>query len=195
VTLLRELLELPGVEERSVLRSRFGFLALHGGLEQGTAEIAAEAAGAAGASLYAVVQPEDLKWHVPSLHFDPEQSGELATFLEHVDVVVSVHGYGGLRGSDDRWVTALVGGANRALATELAARLRDALPHYRFVDDVDRMPSDLRGVHRANPVNRTRGGGAQIELPPRLRREPDGPVLIQALADFARSAVEQRQQM
>jgi phage replication-related protein YjqB (UPF0714/DUF867 family) len=194
-SLLREFLDFPGVEERSVLRSRFGFLALHGGLEQGTAEIAAAAAESSGASLYAVVQPDDLKWHVPSLHFDPEHSGELATFLEHVDVVVSIHGYGGLRGSDDRWITALVGGGNRAMAADLAMRLREALPPYRFVDDVDRMPSDLRGVHRANPVNRTRGGGVQIELPPRLRREPDVSTLVAALAEFARSAVQQRQQM
>jgi phage replication-related protein YjqB (UPF0714/DUF867 family) len=193
--LLREFLDFPGVEERSVLRSRFGFLALHGGLEQGTAEIAAAAAESSGASLYAVVQPDDLKWHVPSLHFDPEHSGELATFLEHVDVVVSIHGYGGLRGSDDRWITALVGGGNRAMAADLAMRLREALPPYRFVDDVDRMPSDLRGVHRANPVNRTRGGGVQIELPPRLRRDPDGSTLVAALTEFARSAVQQRQQM
>jgi phage replication-related protein YjqB (UPF0714/DUF867 family) len=193
--LLREFLDFPGVEERSVLRARFGFLALHGGLEQGTAEIAAAAAESSGSSLYAVVQPDDLKWHVPSLHFDPEQSGELATFLDHVDVVMSIHGYGGLRGSDDRWITALVGGGNRALAASLAVRLREALPLYRFVDDVERMPTDLRGVHRANPVNRTRGGGVQIELPPRVRREPDVSTLVGALAEFARSVVQQRQQM
>jgi phage replication-related protein YjqB (UPF0714/DUF867 family) len=193
--LLSALLEYPGVEERSVLRSRFGFLALHGGLEQGTAEIAAQAADASGASLYAVVQPEDLRWHVPSLQFDPEHSDALATFLEHVAVVVSVHGYGGLRGSDDRWVTALVGGGNRTLAADLALMLREALPHYRFVDDIACMPPELRGVHPANPVNRPRAGGVQVELPPRVRREPDLAVLIATLAAFARSSVEQWQEM
>jgi phage replication-related protein YjqB (UPF0714/DUF867 family) len=190
---LRDFLEFPGVEERSTLRSRFGFLAVHGGLEQGTAEIATAAADAAGASVYAVVQPEELKWHISSLQYDPAHSGELAAFLEHVDIAVSVHGYGGLRGSDDRWLTALVGGANRELAAALAQVLRDALPHYRFVDDLDVMPPELRGVHPANPVNRTRAGGVQIELPPRIRREPDVPHLIGALAQFARSAVEERQ--
>ena len=183
---LREFLDFPGVREHSVLRSRFGFLALHGGLEAGTAEIAMAAAESAEASVYAVTQPDDLKWHLSSLHYDPEHSEELAVYLEHVDAVVSVHGYGGLRGSDDRWVTALVGGANRVLASDLAMQLRDALPQYRFVDDLDVMPPDLRGVHRANPVNRPRRGGAQIELPPRIRREPDVPVLIDALASFAR---------
>ena len=40
-----ELLRHPGVTEESELRSRFGFLAFHGGsLERGTAEIAANAA-------------------------------------------------------------------------------------------------------------------------------------------------------
>ena len=131
-SLLREFLDFPGVQEHTVLRSRFGFLALHGGLEQETAEIATAAADAAGASVYAVVQPEDLRWHVPSRNYDPEHSGELATFLAHVDVVVSVHGYGGLRGADDRWTTVLVGGGNRELASDLAGVLRRALPHYRF---------------------------------------------------------------
>ena len=55
------------------------------------------------------------------------------------------------------------------------------------------MPPELRGVHPANPVNRPRLGGVQIELPPRIRREPDVPRLIDALAQFARSAVEERQ--
>ena len=191
--MLRDFLEFPGVEEQSTLRSRFGFLAVHGGLEQGTAEIATAAAEAAGASIYAVVQPEALKWHISSLQYDPAHSGELAAFLAHVDLAVSVHGYGGLRGSDDRWVTALVGGANRVLAVALARVLRDALPAYRFVDDLGVMPPELRGVHPANPVNRPRLGGAQIELPPRIRREPDVPRLISALAGFARSAVEERQ--
>jgi phage replication-related protein YjqB (UPF0714/DUF867 family) len=184
---LREFLDFPGVREHSVLRSPFGFLALHGGLEAGTAEIAIAAAEAAGASVYAVIQPDDLKWHLPSLHYDPEHSEDLAVYLDHVDAVVSVHGFGGLRGADDRWTTALVGGANRAFATELAQALRIALPQYRFVDDLDVMPPELRGVHPANPVNRPRRGGVQIELPPRIRREPDLPVLIDALASFARS--------
>ena len=188
--LLREFLDFPGVQEHSVLRSRFGFLALHGGLEQGTAEIATAAADAAGASVYAVVQPEDLRWHVPSRNYDPEHSGELATFLAHVDVVVSVHGYGGLRGSDERWTTILVGGSNRVLASDLAGVLGAALPHYRFLDDMELIPTELRGVHSANPVNRTRRGGVQIELPPRIRSRGDAPVLVSALAWFARSTVE-----
>ena len=73
--LLRDFLEFPGVEEQSTLRSRFGFLAVHGGLEQGTAEIATAAAEAAGASIYAVVQPDDLKWHVSVAAVRPRALG------------------------------------------------------------------------------------------------------------------------
>jgi phage replication-related protein YjqB (UPF0714/DUF867 family) len=168
VTLAR-LLATAGVEERARLRSRFGFLALHGGLEASTAELATEAADRSGASLYAVVQPPDLRWHVPSLRFDPAESEALAAFVGHVDVVVSLHGYGGLRTSDDRWTTVLVGGANRALAGQLARQLRAALPQYTWLDDLDVIPPHLRGVHPANPVNRPAGGGVQLELPPRVR--------------------------
>ncbi len=166
---LDELLAHPQVEERSVLRSRFGFLALHGGLEQHTAEIAGAAAEASGASLYAVVQPDDLRWHVPSHRYDTAYSPQLAAFLEHVDVVVSIHGYGGLQGSDDRWTTVLVGGGNRALAAELAVALRHTLFEYTWLDDLDIIPAHLRGVHPTNPVNRPRRGGVQLELPPRVR--------------------------
>src|SRR6266576_6472167 len=65
-SMLDQLLASPGVAERLVTGSRFGFCALHGGLEQGTAEIAEAAASTSGASLYTVVQPDNLRWHVPS---------------------------------------------------------------------------------------------------------------------------------
>jgi phage replication-related protein YjqB (UPF0714/DUF867 family) len=194
------LLASPGVEERCVLRSRFGFLALHGGLEQATAELATDAAERAGASLYTVIQPPDLRWHIPSQQFDPKHSAALADFLDHVDVIVSLHGYGGLRDSDDRWTTVLVGGGNREVASDLAGRLRSRLPQYTWLDDLDRIPGHLRGVHPDNPVNRPRGGGAQLELPPRARGyghywadftgpgwPPHSAALVDELAQYAKS--------
>ena len=202
--MLRGLLESDGVREHVELGSRVGFLALHGGLERGTFEIACEARRRSAASLYAVVQPETLRWHVSSADYDPAHSEALAAFLDHVDVVVSVHGYGGLIPSDDRWTTVLVGGAQRSLATRLAAALRRALPEYTFLDELERIPMGLRGVHPDNPVNRARRGGVQLELPPRIRgygrwwddRDPGGPApgtlrphteaLVGALADQAR---------
>src|SRR5438132_8806057 len=78
--MLDQLLASPGVAERLVTGSRFGFCALHGGLEQGTAEIAEAAAAAAGASFYAVVQPDNLRWHVPSHRYDPTCSAALRGF-------------------------------------------------------------------------------------------------------------------
>jgi hypothetical protein len=54
-----ELLAHPGVEEIVELRSTFGFMAYHGGsLEEVTDVVATAAAEQAGASLYAVLQPE-----------------------------------------------------------------------------------------------------------------------------------------
>ena len=161
-----DLLAHPGVTERVELRSPFGFMAFHGGsLERGTAEVAMRAAEQSGASLYTVEQPEDLRWHLPSHLIVPEGSCALAAFLDHVEVVVSVHGYG----REGYWTRLLLGGANRTLATRVGAVLRDALDDYEIVDELDAIPSTLRGLHPANPVNRTRGGGVQLELPPRVR--------------------------
>jgi phage replication-related protein YjqB (UPF0714/DUF867 family) len=162
-----ELLAHDGVAEDLELRSRFGFLAFHGGnLEVGTDVVAAQAAAGAGASLYAVRQPDGLRWHVPSIEVTPDESPALAAFLAHVDVAVALHGYG----RTDMWTTLLAGGGNRPLAAHLAGHLRAALPEgYVVVDDLAAIPPELRGVHRHNPVNRAAHGGVQLELPPRVR--------------------------
>ncbi len=183
-----ELLRHPGVIEDWQLRSRFGFLAIHGGsLERGTAEVATDAAARGRASLYAVRQPENLRWHIPSALVDPGASPALAAFLEHVDIVVSVHGYGRAGFRD----TLLIGGQNRALASEAAGVLRAALPSYPVIDDLPAIPPDLRGVHPDNPVNRPRQTGIQVELPPRLRdgqsAAADRDALVSALASLAAS--------
>jgi phage replication-related protein YjqB (UPF0714/DUF867 family) len=160
-----ELLGHPGVLEVSELRSRFGFLAFHGGLEAGTDDIAARAAEQAGASLYAVVQPADLRCHIPSHEVQPAMSPALAEFLSHVDVAVAIHGYG----RKGRSYEVLLGGRNRELAGRLAAALSTAMPEYEIIDDLDRIPVELRGLHRSNPVNRPARAGVQLELPPRAR--------------------------
>jgi phage replication-related protein YjqB (UPF0714/DUF867 family) len=168
---LADLLAHDGVEEECVLAGRFGIMAFHGGnLERGTDHIAVAAAEAAGASLYVVRQPDDLRWHVPSVEFRPEASPALASFLDHVEVVVAVHGYG----RHGMWTTLLLGGANRGLAGRLAAELRAGLgalgDGFHIEDDLDAIPRELRGLHPRNPVNVARGGGVQLELPPRVRR-------------------------
>lgn len=180
--MLAKLLACPGVRESASLRSQFGFMALHGGsLERGTAEIAVQAADRGGASLYTVVQPEDLRWHVPSALFDPADSPVLSEFLDHIEVVVSIHGYG----RTDLGRTLFVGGSNRVFAARAACVLRAALPAYDVVDDLGAIPSELRGLHPDNPVNRPREGGVQLELPPRVRdgarRAEEREALVSAL--------------
>jgi phage replication-related protein YjqB (UPF0714/DUF867 family) len=161
-----ELLAQPGVEELSVLRSTFGFMAFHGGsLEQQTDDIAIAAAEQAGASIYAVVQPPGLRWHVPSKQIDPAHSPRLASFLDHVDVAVALHGFG----RPDMFTTLLLGGGNRDLARHVGHHLQAALPAYAVVDALHDIPRELRGMHPENPVNRPRLGGVQLELPPRVR--------------------------
>jgi phage replication-related protein YjqB (UPF0714/DUF867 family) len=161
-----ELMRHPGVQETVTLRSSFGFLAFHGGsLERMTDVIATEAARRAGASLYAVVQPPGLRWHIPSRLFSPDASPGLAAFVDHVDIAVALHGYG----RAGRWTQLLLGGTNRALADHLHRHLAPALPDYEVIADLDRVPSELRGLHPDNPVNLPAGGGVQLELPPRVR--------------------------
>ncbi len=179
-----ELVRRPGVLEEARVRSNVAFLALHGGsLERGTAEIATAAADRAGASLYAIRQPEDLRWHIPSHLADLDALPKLRTVLAHVDVVVSLHGYG----RPDLRDTLLLGGGNRQLAAALAVRLREALPAWPVVDDLAAIPVNLRGVHPDNPVNRARRGGVQVELPPRIRDgdcDDEREALIDALASL-----------
>lgn len=162
--MLAGLLATPGVREIHVCGSRLGLMALHGGLEHGTWEIARDVASATGASLYAVVQPPDLRWHVPSIRFDPVHSDTLRAYLSSVDVVVSVHGFGrrGMRS------TALLGGRNRPLAVRLAAEL-DGRNRLRAVHRPDEIPSKLRGMHPKNPVNLPPRCGVQVELTADLR--------------------------
>jgi phage replication-related protein YjqB (UPF0714/DUF867 family) len=163
-----DLLAHEGVEEVCELRSSFGLMAFHGGnLEHGTDQVALAAAAQAGASVYAVLQPPDLRGHIPSTAIRPAESERLAAFIDHVDVAVAVHGYG----AEGFWTTLLLGGRNRELAAHIGAALRSELePHgYDVVDDIEAIPSRLRGVHRDNPVNLPRGGGVQLELPPRVR--------------------------
>jgi len=191
-----DLLAHPGVDERRVLGSPIGFMAIHGGIEEGTVEVATEAARRSGASLYAVVLPDDLWWHVPSRLIRPTESPVLAEFLDHVAVAVSIHGYGraGL------FTSVLLGGRNRELAGHLRDHLAPLLPDYDLVDDLERIPPDLRGLHPDNPVNGPARGGVQVELPPRIRgmgpfwdvhdsgaeRAPHTEALIHGLAEAAR---------
>jgi phage replication-related protein YjqB (UPF0714/DUF867 family) len=161
-----ELLGLDGVVEECELRSSFGFMAFHGGgLEEMTDVIARAAAARAGASYYGVLHPPNWELHLPSTRVAPAESVQLAAFIDHVDVVVTVHGFG----RPALMTSLLLGGQNRALASHVAGHLRRALPAYDVVDDLDDIPKELRGIHARNPVNLPTEQGVQIELPPRVR--------------------------
>ena len=198
-----ELLAHPGVREVVSLRSSFGFMAFHGGsLEKGTDDIAIAAAEAAGASLYAVVQPPDLRWHIPSAEIDPAASPALAGFLDHVDEVVAVHGFG----RPGLFTTILLGGGQPRPGRAPGRRLlRPALPDYTIVDDLDDDPA--RAARACTPTTPStasagaacssscrRGCGASgrsgtaRDAPRRGERAPHTMALIDALAAGRASA-------
>jgi phage replication-related protein YjqB (UPF0714/DUF867 family) len=161
-----ELLAMPGVVEQCDLRGAFGFMAYHGGaLEETTDVIARQSARRCGASYYGVLQPESLQLHFPSITVTPDQSEALRSFLDHVDTVVTIHGFHRVT----MRTSILLGGRNRELAAHLARHLRVALPQYEAVDTLKRIPVELQGLHERNPVNVPRHAGVQVELPPRVR--------------------------
>ena len=184
---LAELLTLPGVKEECVLRSSIGFMALHGGSQdRGTHEIASRAAAQAGASYYAIVQPKRLRVHLTSRRHDPDHSGSLRAFLQHVDMAISVHGFGrdsfslnvdpvrgfviepygpAVRGSQTRPLRGIiVGGRNPQLLDVARQLLHERFAGYRVADERIQL-----GFHPDNPVNLPSAHGVQIELPPGLR--------------------------
>jgi phage replication-related protein YjqB (UPF0714/DUF867 family) len=164
---LREFLARNEITELCELRGRFGIMAYHGGnLERTTDAVAAEVARRTRSSFYGVLQAPPHRHHIASTAFDPAHSDVLAGFLEHVDVVLTVHGYGRRRLRRHL----LLGGRNRELAGHVAVHLRDGLPRrYRVLDDLSAIPRELRGQHPRNPVNRPPAQGVQLELPPTIR--------------------------
>jgi phage replication-related protein YjqB (UPF0714/DUF867 family) len=184
---LAELLGLPGVKEECVLRSRVGFMALLGGSQdRGTARIATRAAEQAGASYYAIVQPCGLRVHLTSRLHNPEHSALLRAFLGHVDVAISVHGFGrdgfALWLDPDRGLVVepygpemkgqqtgplrgiIVGGQNADLLGAARQLFDGRFPGYHVADERVRL-----GFHPDNPVNLPSAHGVQVELPPGLR--------------------------
>lgn len=136
-TPFRELLATPGVREVCHLRGPLGFMAYHGGsLEALTDIVAEQAAERSGASYYGVLQPPDFNWHIPSHRVSPTDSATLAGFLEHVDIVITIHGYG----RHGFWTSLLLGGQHRPFADHIAGHLRTHLPDYTVETDLEAMP-------------------------------------------------------
>ncbi|HEY1650959.1 MAG TPA: poly-gamma-glutamate hydrolase family protein [Acidimicrobiales bacterium] len=184
---LAELLTVPGVREECILRSSVGFMALHGGSQdRGTEQIARRAAAQAGASYYAIVQPAGLRFHLTSRLHDPIHSAHMREFLDYVDVVISLHGFGrdgfalwvdpdrgliiepygpALRGKQTAPLRGIiVGGLNAPLLDAARKLFHQRFAGYHVADQRVRL-----GFHPDNPVNLSSTHGVQVELPPGLR--------------------------
>ena len=184
--MLAELLAHDGVVEEVHLAGGLGMMALHGGIEAGTAEMARRTAQLVGASLYVVEVPPDLWWHVPSIQFDPIASNGLQRFVDHVDRVVSLHGFGrpGIES------TALLGGRNRSMARRIATAMRRMVDGS-VIDELEDIPTGLRGVHPRNPVNLPPGAGVQVEMTEDLRTGESATGTVRALAAAVAVELEQ----
>jgi phage replication-related protein YjqB (UPF0714/DUF867 family) len=194
---LADLLAIPGMREECVLRSNVGFMALHGGSQdRGTELIAREAAEQSGASYYAIVHPPHLRVHLTSRLHNPVDSAQLETFLGHVDIAISVHGFG--RDGFALWIDPnrgliiepygppvrgrqtgplrgiILGGLNSQLLQAARELFQHGFAGYHVADERVRL-----GFHPDNPVNLPPAHGVQIELPPGLRGIGDfGEVLV-----------------
>jgi phage replication-related protein YjqB (UPF0714/DUF867 family) len=204
---LAELLSLPGVNEESVLRSAVGFMALHGGSQdRGTDHIARRAAELSGSSFYAIVQPPGLRVHLTSRLHDPDHSEHLRKFLRHVEIAISIHGFGrdgfscwvdpgrgpvidlygpALKGAQTGPLRGIIVGGGNADLLDTARRLfRDRVAGYHLADERVRL-----GFHPDNPVNLPSARGVQVELPPGLRGIGDLGERLVPQADDAVAAV------
>jgi phage replication-related protein YjqB (UPF0714/DUF867 family) len=164
VTTRTEQVEMEGVRLLATLTpgGDLGLLALHGSNEGGTAELARSVAGRCDATSLVFTQPGVRKpVHIPSPRMAVQHCALLREFLDHVELVVSLHGH--MRPATPRAI--FLGGGNRPAARLLADELGALQPEFEAVTDLDAIPVALRGLHARNPVNLARRGGVQVELP------------------------------
>jgi phage replication-related protein YjqB (UPF0714/DUF867 family) len=117
---------------------------------------------------------------------DPEHSAHLRAFLEHVDVAISLHGFGregfalwldpggglivepygpAVRGKQTGPLRGIiVGGLNAPLLEAARELFQGRFAGYHVADRRVRL-----GFHPDNPVNLPTAHGVQVELPPGLR--------------------------
>jgi phage replication-related protein YjqB (UPF0714/DUF867 family) len=162
-------------------------MALHGGSQdRGTDQIARRAAERSGASYYAILQPSGLRVHLTSRLHNPDHSERLQEYLEHVEIAISVHGFGrdgfslwvdpgrglilepygpALRGRQTGPLRGIIVGGRNPELLDAARRLLDGrFAGYHLADERVRL-----GFHSENPVNLPSAHGVQIELSPGLR--------------------------
>jgi phage replication-related protein YjqB (UPF0714/DUF867 family) len=154
-------------------------LAPHGGgIEPYTAQIAREIAGD-DLVFYAfkgIKRDGNGILHITSTRFDEPRALAL---VRDAWVSLSVHG------SDEEGELVSMGGRHRTLVESLEAGLR-ALGY-----DISDPPVSMAGQMSTNICNRCRGGGAQLELSPGLRRRLRRPNARIAFVDAVRSSLRE----
>ncbi|MFD4727943.1 poly-gamma-glutamate hydrolase family protein [Streptomyces seoulensis] len=176
------------------LAGPIGLLALHGGVEGGTAELATEVAARTGATLLTFTQPEGPPTHIPSTRIGP--CTPLTTFLTHTTLTISLHGHN----RRDAPRTIYVGGSNRPAARTLASGLARHAQAFDPIITLSEIPNPLRGLHPDNPVNHTRDGGVQLELPVLARTTHQAPTapeippreVVKGIVEGVRSLMPQK---
>ena len=121
------------------------------------------------------------------MRHNPDDSDRLRAFLEHVEIAISVHGFGrdgfsltadpargrrlsvahglALRGRQSGPLRGMiVGGRNTETLGCRSVLLHDRFTGYHVADERVRL-----GFHPRNPVNLPSAHGVQVELPPGLR--------------------------
>ncbi|NUR03293.1 MAG: hypothetical protein HOY79_44305 [Streptomyces sp.] len=170
MTTSSEYVEIEGVRLLATLTTggELGLLALHGSNEGGTAELARAVAERCGATSLVFTQPGvPDPVHIPSPRMAVGHCTLLRDFLPRVALTVSLHGHN--RTATPRAI--FLGGGNRQAARLVAGGLDALRPEFDPVTDLDEIPVKLRGLHSRNPVNLTRQGGVQVELPLAARTE------------------------
>ncbi|MGJ5751738.1 phage replication-related protein YjqB (UPF0714/DUF867 family) [Streptomyces puniciscabiei] len=168
--------------------SEIGLLALHGSNEGGTAELADLVARRCGATSLVFTQPGVRRpVHIPSPRMTAVHCALLREFLQRVCLTVSLHGH--MRPEAPR--TVFLGGRNRAAARVLAEALATGAPQFPAVTDLTAIPAALRGVHPGNPVNLTRLGGVQVELPLAARTSGGADIPPGVVVDALTSGVKE----
>ena len=161
---------MPGIREERILRSNVGFMALHGGF-----------AGPRHPTRSPEGQPKKparpttplsslpaLRVHLTSRLHNPDDSAHLRSFLEHVDVAISVHGFG--RDGFALWldpergvVIEPYGPAMRGGQTGTIAR--DHRGRFECAELVEAARAALPGAFRRLP-RRRRAGAARVSSRP-----------------------------
>ena len=160
--MITKLLEREDVNEELELRSSFGFMAYHGGsLEKATDVIAREAAERSNLfPTMALFKAMRIRY-ILLLHSYLRRKVIYFLFLDHVQIVVTILGYG----REHLFYSVLLGGRNRQLADHFTRFFGKHSQIMNLETVLENIPKELRGQHLRNPVNYP-PQGRQLELPP-----------------------------